>query len=155
LPDGLTGKQISIGLLAKHGFDLRGCLGTLLKPKFDLTSLTNIRTAYEAAFGKCKQLDDMFSERDLHLLEASRHVIVHRAGVVDAEFVARTKHFGIKAEEGKLLPLSGTTVSALVDSAIKAGAAVLGFVDARLANDIPIGPGTEPSESVAAAPGVG
>ena len=38
--DGLSGKQITLALLGKYGFDLRACMGTVLKPKFDLTNLS-------------------------------------------------------------------------------------------------------------------
>jgi hypothetical protein len=106
-----------------------------LKPKFDPTSLANIRTAYDAAFGKCKELDAVFEEQKLHLLEATRHVIVHRAGVIDAEFIARTKNMDVTAKEGDTISLNAQSVSALVNAAIKAGNAILEFVDTKLTAD--------------------
>jgi hypothetical protein len=133
--DGLSEKQIAIWLLAKHNFDLRGSLGTLLKPKFDLTSLNTIRIAYEAAFGKCEDLDEIFEDRDLRLLEASRHVIVHRAGIVDEEFVTRTKTMNVGVAEGQMLPISGAWVATLVNAGIRAGSALVRFVDARLVSE--------------------
>lgn len=127
--DGLTSKQVSVKLLAKYGFDLRAHMGTVLKPKFDLTSLSNITRAYNAAFGKYRQLDEVFDSRDLDLLEASRHVIVHRAGIVDEEFRSRTKRMDLDYPLGIQLPLDGKTVSRLANSAIEAGCRLIAFVD--------------------------
>jgi hypothetical protein len=134
-PQGLTGKQISVGLLAKYSFDLRGHLGTLLKPKFDLTSLSNIRDAYYAAFGKVQPLADLFEDEDLNLLEACRHVIVHRGGIADAEFVSRTRRMNIAVEEGAPLPLDGRLVSKLANASTAAGCKLLAFLDGQLASE--------------------
>ncbi len=41
--DGLTRKHVAVGLLAKYGFDLRKKLGTILRQKFDFSSLAGIR----------------------------------------------------------------------------------------------------------------
>jgi hypothetical protein len=131
-PDGISCKGIAVWQLAKHGFDLRDCMGRVLKPKFDLTSLSNIKEAYFAAFQERKQLDEVFSTQDLNLLEASRHVIVHRAGVVDDEFAKRTKAMGIDWPIGALLPLEGKVVSRFANAAVGAGCELLSFVDGWL-----------------------
>ena len=129
LIDGLSGKQISVGLLAKHGFDLRACMGTVLKPKFDLTSLSKIKKAYVAAFEKDKALDEALDGYDLDLLEASRHLIVHRGGLVDEEFQKRVRNVGVAHPVGALLPLDGPMVGRLANAAIAAGCRLLVFVD--------------------------
>jgi hypothetical protein len=132
-PDGLTGKQLEVGLIARRGFDLRSCMGTLLKPKFDLTSLPNIKDAYWAIFREKskvpKELEDSFGSADLALLESHRHVIVHRAGIVDDEFRKKTAKLGLDYPEGKTLPLDGAMVSRLTNAAIKSGCELLAFVD--------------------------
>jgi hypothetical protein len=132
MPIGLDSKQISVSLLAKYQFDLRNHLGTLLKPKFDLTSLKNIREAYEAALGKSPEVAGLFAGEDLNLLEICRHVIVHRAGIIDAEFSKRTRRMSFKVSEGQPLPLNGKLVSTLANAAIMAGCNLLALVDCRL-----------------------
>ena len=44
--DGLTRKSISVGLLARHAFDLSATMGTVLAGKFDFTGVSGIETAY-------------------------------------------------------------------------------------------------------------
>jgi len=87
---GLSSRHIQVGLAAKHGFDLRHCLGTLLKPRFDFSSVPGITDAYERAFGKSKQPESL-KHSDLRLLEQMRHLIVHRGGAADARFRTATK----------------------------------------------------------------
>jgi hypothetical protein len=131
-PGGMSGKQVHLESLAKYRLDLSRHLGTILKPKVDLTGLSNVRAAYEAAFGKGRRADDLFADEELHRLEASRHVIVHRAGVVGTEFINRTKRTDINAREGQPLPLDGQMVSRLVNAGIRAGCKLLEFVEDKL-----------------------
>jgi len=132
--DGLSGKQVSVGLLARHGFDLRDKLGTLLAPKFDFTSPSGIRAACSAAFGKLPGLDDALADPRLRRLEATRHLVVHRAGVIDEEYLRRT---GDGAAIGSQLVVDGPAVSELANAAISAGSKVLRLVDAWLVEHPP------------------
>lgn len=54
-PD-ISRRQISVGLLAQYGFDLRDHLGTVLASKFDFSSVKGTKVAYEAAFGKDSEI---------------------------------------------------------------------------------------------------
>lgn len=63
--EGLSAKHVSVGLLARHGFDLRDKLGLLLSDKFDFTGVSGIRVAYTSAFGKSSAFDRMFNEQNL------------------------------------------------------------------------------------------
>jgi hypothetical protein len=89
-PGELTSKQIPVGLAARYGFDLRRCLGTLLKPKFDFTSVSGIQRAYRVFGTTDDYLTKAFAGSLLGELEATRHLIVHRASVVDADYKKRT-----------------------------------------------------------------
>lgn len=128
--EGLSGKQIAVGLLAKYSFDLRSKLGDVLKPKFNFTSVSGIQKAYASAFGKSQDLDSILGQRDLVTLEAMRHLIVHRSAIVDEEFRRRTR---APTPVGELLPLDGTTVYRLVNSTVEAGCCLVRFVDNCLA----------------------
>jgi hypothetical protein len=55
--EGLDRKSISVGPVAKYGFDLRKSMGSLLRRKFDFTSVRGIAKAYDAAFGESARGD--------------------------------------------------------------------------------------------------
>jgi hypothetical protein len=125
--DGLiSAKQISIGLLARHSFDLRGKLGSLLAEKFDFTGVSGIRTAYVSAFGKIAPFDTIFDDPNLATLEATRHLIVHRAGFVDEEYKRRTKD---STSIGNQIHLDGERVCELVNSSIAVHCKLIKHVD--------------------------
>lgn len=84
-PEGIKGKSIEIGLLARHGYDLRACLGTVLESKFDFTGVAGIRNAYSTVFGDEQSLKEALNNDELGFLEVCRHVITHSAGVIDRE----------------------------------------------------------------------
>jgi len=124
--EGISGRQIGVGLLARYGFDLRDKLGTLLAPKFDFTSVSGIRGAYSAAFGKQADHEIALTDPPLGLLEATRHLIVHRAGLVDEEYHRRT---GDATPIGQVLQLNGFVVSNLANVGVSAGCKLLHAVD--------------------------
>jgi hypothetical protein len=127
---GISSKQISVGVLAKHGFDLRDKIGTIIAEKYDFTGTNGMRAAYAAAFDKEEIIDSALSSDELSRLEAIRHVIAHRAGLVDEEFIRRTGGEGQTV--GSLLSINGKTLCELIDSAIKATTTVLRHIDARI-----------------------
>lgn len=127
--EGISGKYVSVGLLAKHSFDLRGCLGTLLVQKFDFTGVSGIRKAFRAAFGNKPNFDQFLSDNRLSRLEATRHLIVHRAGLVDDEYIRRTQDAMIK---GIQLPLTTSIITELANVAVVSGSDILLELDSWL-----------------------
>lgn len=121
----ITHKQISIGLAARHGFDLRHCLGTILRQKFDFTGVTGIEKAY-GVFGPQEYLANIFADPTLRDLEAARHLIVHRAGRVDAQYKKRTKS---TADEGAVLTFPLESVLRYFNASQAAGIGLLAFVN--------------------------
>jgi hypothetical protein len=75
--------------LAAKSFDLSNQMGTLLFEERDLSSLFAIRTACEAIFDD-STLRTMLSADSLWLLNQKRHLIAHRRGVVDDEYIRNT-----------------------------------------------------------------
>ena len=127
--DGIRAKSVSVGLLARYGFDLRGSLGTVLKSKFDFTSVTGILKAYRAACGRVSEIEGTLSHPSLSRLEATRHLIVHRAGIIDEEFKKRT---GITEKIGDPLVTSKNEIEMLLNTSIEAGSVLLESVDRLL-----------------------
>jgi len=64
---------------------LRGCLGSVLRSKFDFSSFDGIAAAYERAFGPSQRLQDLAGS--LKRIEQVRHLIVHRGGITDERFL--------------------------------------------------------------------
>lgn len=125
----LSSKSLPVGLLARHGFNLTSCMGTLLAPKFDFTGVSGLQKAYGAAFGNVQSIKDALMDPKLADAEATRHLIVHRAGRVDAEFRKRT---GSKLPDGARLSLDLKDLGAMVTSIIQSGSALIRAVDQEL-----------------------
>ncbi len=122
----LARKQVSLGFLAKFGFDLRSVLGSVLASKFDFTSAQGIGVAYRAAFGEQPELSSILSAALLERLEATRHVIVHSAGWVDAEFCRRVSS---PPPLGTRLTLTRQELDSFIDAVETTGCALLRFLD--------------------------
>jgi hypothetical protein len=130
----LTAKHISVGLAARHGFDLRHCLGTLLRPKFDFASVEGIKRAFDAAFRDTKrgvELQSILSKPILRKLEVTRNLIVHRAGIVDSEY---NRQLSSDLPIGEQLEISDDQIKEFVENAGIASGAILLFLDDWLAD---------------------
>ena len=125
-PGELTSKQIPVGLAARHGFDLRHCLGTVLRPKFDFTGVSGIQKAYKVFAPNDGFIEEVLAQPELSDLEATRHVIVHRAGKVDEEYRRRTDS---NLPVGEILTFSYEQSSKFSYVAAHAGTGLLAFVD--------------------------
>ena len=126
------GKQISVDRLAQHGFDLRGKMGTLLRERFEFSSLDKIRIAYAAAFPAKHEIPILLcDEKALFRLSMVRNLIVHRAGVVDEEFAGKMRNDPelSKVAKGETLKLTGTLARELVDPVIECGTQLIRKVD--------------------------
>lgn len=79
LNDGLSARSISVGLLAKHGFDLRNSLGTLLNEKFDFTSLKGMRKAFISAFEEREKIEEIFGGKVLKIFKLTEILLFTKA----------------------------------------------------------------------------
>jgi hypothetical protein len=122
--DDINSKHISLGILARHQFDFRNKLGTVLAEKFDFTSVVGIKKAYKVAFEKLQWTDSNIEV--LNKLEATRHLIVHNSGLADSEYHRRVNS---DIAIGHRIYLDGALVSAYANSAIKSGCALLQSLD--------------------------
>lgn len=88
--EGISGKNITIGLLAKYDFDISKNLGDLLSSKYDFTSVRGIKKAYKDLFALKDNEVLFFDNSNLAQLEITRHLLVHSAGVIDSDYLNRT-----------------------------------------------------------------
>lgn len=129
-PDGISSKHIEVAVLAKYGFDVKNKLGTILSRKFKFSSLEGIREAYAAAFQDRQAIDRILGGQELSLLESSRHLIVHRSGIIDEKFLKRNPTVCQNAEE--VLNLDGHMVSRFGTAIGESGTRLLRYLDGRI-----------------------
>lgn len=127
--DGISKRSVSVGLLARYGFDLRSSMGTVLKASFDFTGVSGMHKAYATAFGMDTELKAIFDRQELRMLEAVRHLLVHRGGIIDESFKKRT---GSHRPVNSLLPLDSIMVSAVANTVVAAGCQLICLVERRL-----------------------
>jgi hypothetical protein len=133
-------KNIPIMMLQKYGFDLRTCLGTVLRDskRFDFDSLSGLKTAYVAAFDKSiSGLFDGLDHDQLAWLEAVRNVLAHRAGKADEKFLSRVKRHPkfSRLKVGDEVVIDGELVAAYFNAIIRSVVALAKFVDKWLVDN--------------------
>jgi hypothetical protein len=136
-------KGVSLGIvhkLTRGTFNMSGAMGRLLAAteRVQFTSLDNIRGAYSLAFSEklkgasTSKIDAALSHPALNALSAVRNVIVHRAGVVDEDYLENAKS-APDAPQLKLkdkLLLDGNIVRKLIEPTTLCGQELIGAVDA-------------------------
>jgi hypothetical protein len=128
--DGIEGKNISVNLLFKYNLDISKNLGDILHKKYDFTGVSGIKKAYSEIF-KNQKLDFSFLDDEyLNQLEISRHLIVHKGGVIDEDYLKRTT---FKREiKGKVIDYSARRTEKIINSAVEAGIKIFEIVDKNI-----------------------
>jgi hypothetical protein len=125
-------KQISLDLLRSHSWDTKTKMGTILRTKYNFTSLAGIREAYGAAFNKgFEDIDKIIMNDALDRLSALRNVMVHKAAVIDNEYLKKVKAFPTLPSStlGGTLTLDGKIVSDLIHEVVLRSTELLSGVD--------------------------
>src|SRR5437773_1998943 len=74
----------------KHGVAPAEMMGTILRERFAFSRLSGIREAYGCAFDKdSAEIDSILTDRSIDALQATRNVIVHKAGIADRDYIRR------------------------------------------------------------------
>ncbi|MGC1273149.1 MAG: hypothetical protein WBC44_05540 [Planctomycetaceae bacterium] len=138
-------RSVHWDVLAEKEFDLSKCLGDLMweKRRFDFNSLEGLETAYTSAFRhsrkdgktyvdpKVKPWFEGDGRKELNILHALRHVIVHRGGKADGRFISRVKNTdafrGLKDTDS--IELNGPLVADCTMACIRCGVRLLTGVD--------------------------
>jgi hypothetical protein len=126
-------KKLDLNLAAKHGFDLRSCMGTIFRTerRFEFTRLSSAREAYMRAFSeKSARVDAAITHKSIDALSAVRNLILHKAGEADDEYVKQQKIFAVpKADKGQKIKLDGQNTSGLIKPAIASSRSLMIAVD--------------------------
>src|SRR5207302_1450308 len=86
------GKQLPASYLERFQYDVKDKMGTILKEhRCDFTSLSGIAEAYRLAFPRdCKiHAEEFWQDRNIKACCLIRNAIVHKAGIVDEEFLRK------------------------------------------------------------------
>ena len=128
-------KSVRLDEISKHEFNVANKMGTILRGRFEFSSLDGIREAYASAFDKgSAEIDRAIADKSLDTLSAFRNVIVHRDAVADSEYVRKTKFLSSlpAATVGHHLLLDGDIVVRLLKPAIAAANQLFIAVDSWL-----------------------
>jgi hypothetical protein len=111
------GKSVPFDQLMRRGFDISKHVGDILADRFTFTNFSELKRAYDAAFGKGSSISNIVNDPKLHLASQIRHVLVHRGGIVDDDFLRKTsgRQEIASARIGQTIPLDGKLVAMLVD----------------------------------------
>ncbi len=126
------GKQINLNLLAKHDYDLRNRMGTILRSKVSFDKLSKIREAYSSAFSADgKAIADILDDPGFAVLSAVRNLLVHKAGRYDTEYLRQVKNLAMapRGALGEQVWLTGTFVSETFERVADRTIALLKAVD--------------------------
>jgi hypothetical protein len=127
-------KSIPISRLDDVGYDLRLKMGTISKERIQFETLDEVLAAYCVIFGdEIKTLYAPFLQGTL-ALEATRNVLVHRAGIVDRKSLGKIKRtsFFPEAEIGKKLEIDGEVVGKLTSDGLHLAEILIGIVDPKI-----------------------
>jgi hypothetical protein len=98
-------------ILESARYDLTGKLGTIIASDRDFSSPQLLKDLFPilfADFGAKEELLKEFESQDLWILGNRRHLIVHRCGIVDAEYMRKCNDSSQKL--GCVLTLKGSDI---------------------------------------------
>jgi hypothetical protein len=125
-------KKVDLYLLQMHGYDLSSKMGEVLRRRYSFDKLAEIRQAYTDGFSDdADDIKDTLGDKSLDALALTRHVIVHNAGIIDADFLKRKNDLppAIIGNVGDPLPLDGDITGTLIGPVMQLGWNLLTLVD--------------------------
>jgi hypothetical protein len=128
----LSGKNIPVTLLSKYKYNISNHLGEILVGKYDFTGTSGIKKSYKDLLGISDIHLKIFDDDHLNQLEITRHLIVHKASIIDADYLKRSKRQN-ENNNDKLI-LESEEACALINSSIKTLKEVFLFTDNKINN---------------------
>jgi hypothetical protein len=130
-------KSVQLSEILRYQFDLREKMGSVHRNQRRFDSLSGIREAYRLAFSRNYEIiDEAVDYNGLDALNAVRNLIVHKAGIVDREYLKRADTLNIPvAEVGKPILLDGNLVMEMMISVISGSNRLIVGVDDWIATN--------------------
>lgn len=82
--------KVSIDILSEYNFDVSSKMGSILASQQDLSDLRTIKSVFQCLYGGDQDLCNCINSDALWRLSQQRHLIVHRRGIVDSEYIKNT-----------------------------------------------------------------
>jgi hypothetical protein len=115
-------KAVAVDTLAEYDFDLSRRMGDVLIRLRAIDSIPVMRATFRVLWPDAIQLHDSLADNTLWILNQRRHLIVHRRGVIDRDYIDKT---GADVALGGELVVSASDVEAHVSAVIRAGSEML------------------------------
>ena len=120
-------RKLTLEELAQYDFDISSRIGTFLIGKTDFSKLENIKACVPPLFEPCPDLREQLGQDDLWLLNKRRHLFVHRAGIVDKEYIDKTPD---KVAIGEPLSITPDMVEGHISTGVKLITTLVEFLPA-------------------------
>jgi hypothetical protein len=85
-----SNRTVTVQALAKHQFNVASTMGDVIFADIHFDGLPMIRDVLGVLFEESEELHRQLADNTLWLLWQRRHLIVHKRGVIDAAYLART-----------------------------------------------------------------
>jgi len=115
-------KNITFGTLESYGYDLSKNLGNVLLEIHSVDTIPIMRTVFAALFNGESTVLSALGNNRLYELNQRRHLIVHRLGIIDDEYIIRTN---ADLEVGSPLIIKTSDIARYIDCVRDAGIALL------------------------------
>ena len=115
-------KSIIFENLMKHDFDLSRKMGQVLLELRAVDTVPVMRAVFSALFPNADDLREAFGDKSLWILNQRRHLIVHKRGVVDREYLDKT---GADLQVGQQLRVSTSDLEQHLDVVVIVGCKLL------------------------------
>lgn len=112
-------ERIDWQTLESYDFNLGNKIGSFLAARADMSNVPAIRSAYSAIYPRAVDLHSVLSNPTLWQISQKRHLLVHKRGVVDKQFIEATNS---ELEIGASLLITPAEVEEAIDIAIDFGA---------------------------------
>jgi hypothetical protein len=115
-------KSVAMETLVEHGFDLSHHMGDLVARLRAVDSVPVMRSAFSALLPAAHDLHVALADRSLWTLNQRRHLIVHKRGVIDREYLAKTDE---DLETGQQLAITSFDLEAYLRAVVGVGSELL------------------------------
>jgi hypothetical protein len=115
-------KSIMFDDLVRHDFDLSRKMGQVLLELRAIDTIPLMRAVFAALFPGADDLREAFGDKSLWILNQRRHLIVHKRGVVDRDYLNKT---GADIQLGQQLTVTTSDLEQHMDAVIVVGSELL------------------------------
>ncbi len=114
--------KVPINVLAQYGFDLSKEMGKFLLARQDFSDIQTIKAVFGVLYPENSDLRESLASPELWLLCQRRHLVVHRRGQIDEDFLRNT---GSAEQVGSRLSVTPSDLESSLKVVRDTGVAIL------------------------------